>query len=32
MSKEPVDYLKHIRDEGSYIMSVVAKWHYLERL
>ena len=25
MSKEPVEYLKHIRDEGLYIMSVTAK-------
>jgi uncharacterized protein with HEPN domain len=25
MSKEPIEYLKHIRDEGVYIMSVTAK-------
>ncbi len=23
MSKEPIDYLKHIRDESSYILSVI---------
>ena len=23
MSKEPVEYLKHIRDESSYILSVI---------
>lgn len=25
MSKEPIEYLKHIRDESYYIMSVTAK-------
>jgi len=25
MSKEPVEYLKHIRDESSYILSVITK-------
>ena len=25
MSKEPIDYLKHIRDESGYILSVITK-------
>lgn len=25
MSKEPIEYLKHIRDESSYILSVITK-------
>jgi hypothetical protein len=25
MSKEPIEFLKHIHDEGAYILSVIAE-------